>query len=322
MSIEKKHNLPYTPEWLANKIDSWIARKQIKDTNRYSVTRNNIYILPSKSGWLFLSSLIAILAGAINYNNSLAYLLCFFLTSLGFTAMLLTHSNLKNLTIFAKYSPATFPGQTIHFNYIIRSDNASNHIALQTEQNIFSVNQHADTDLTITEKAGARGQQHPSRFKLFTEFPLGLFHAWTQVQIENPVIVYPKPVKHDLISSDNTEASRQKKQQYGDDEFSGIRDFIKGDNPKSLAWKTIARTNQLYTKEFHTESGDSFIFDLDHLSHINNIEERLSILCSLILQASQDQLNYGLKLPGKTINPANSDTHRHQCLSALALYNP
>jgi len=316
----KPHNLPYTPEWLAQFIHRWIARKEKNTSSSFSITQKNIYILPSKAGWLFITSLIAILSGAINYNNSMVYLLCFFLVSLGFIAMIMTHKNLKNISIYSHPSNATFPGKTINFQFVAKSDNKNNHYSLQTNDQFFSVTPEQDAEFHISEKAHRRGRQNPGRFKIYTEFPLGLFHAWAQVNIENTVIVYPKPVKHHNEKTQFYDKNQQQRNIEGNDEFAGIRDFVKGDSPKSMAWKTIARTHQLYTKEFNTEAGDIVLFDFEQLHDVQNTEEKLSILCDLVLQANAEQLSYGLKLPNTTIKPDHGSSHLHHCLSALALY--
>lgn len=320
MSVEKTHKLPYTPEWLAQRINRYILKKNKTRQTFFTVDNRHVYILPSKAGWLFILSLLAILTGAINYNNSLGYLLCFFLSSMCFIAMIMTHKNIKNICIYSRPSPATFPGQSINYHFSVKPDDNISHIALQTENDIFSVHPDTMTEFTIRETAHSRGRQNPTSFKIFTEFPLGLFHAWTQVSIDNTVIIYPKPVKHDISETVFTEKNLRQRSIEGDDEFAGIRDFIKGDSPKSLAWKAIAKTNQLYTKEFESEAGDSLIFDFDQLTSIQNTEEKLSILCDLVLQANARQLNYGLKLPSTNISPGSSASHMHHCLTALALY--
>jgi len=318
---KKAHNLPYTPEWLARKIDGWIEKKHSKQNNKYTINKNNIYILPSKSGWLFILSLLAILAGAINYNNSLAYMLCFFLSSLGFIAMLQTHHNLKNISIYPKYSASTFPGNDIKFHYLAKSEDNRIHAAIKTDTgHTFLVNKSTETTFSIKEKAVKRGKQVASKFKLYSEFPLGLFHAWTQVQLHNQVIIYPKPVKYELKITNFNQGNQQSTLSAGDDDFSGVRDFIKGDSPKSMAWKTIARTSQLYTKEFTAETSDTLIFDIDSLQHTNNTEEKISILCDFILNASKEKLTYGLKLNSTLISPGHGAIHRHKCLTTLAMY--
>jgi len=318
-----QQNLPLVPDWLASKLDNWIKAKNHTHPSCYQINRKNIYILPSKSGWLFILTLIAILSGAINYNNSMAYLLCFFLASLGFIAMLQTHQNLNKLTIQPAQSHAVFCGQDIEYNYKISDQNFQNHYTLcfAHNSNSISVEKKSDAEFSVIEKSKKRGKQTASRFKIYTEFPLGLFHAWSQININNEIIIYPKPVKHLLTESSYQSGNKQATMVDGDD-FSGIREFRRGDSPKKLAWKSIAKTSQLYTKEFHTEAGEFLIFDFDQLSHINNTEEKLSILCALIIQAHNDKKDYGLKLPNKSIKPGHNEQHKHHCLTLLALYKP
>ena len=321
MSTKKSQNLPFVPEWLARKINDWIGRRNHNNFTKYKITRHNIYILPSKSGWLFILTLIAILSGAINYNNSMAYLLCFFLASLGFIAMLQTHQNLNGIIISSAHSSSVYCGRAVEFNFNVSTKDHQHHFAICTENNkSFSVKDDFTSEFFITETSKKRGRKNPDRFKIYTEFPLGLFYAWTQVKINNPVIIYPKPVKYSSIATSFFAGNKQKENLTGDDDYSGIREFKKGDSPKKLAWKAIAKTNQLYTKEFHTESGDYLIFDFDQLNHITNTEEKLSILCGLILNASKEKSTYGLKLPDKNIKPDHGDLHKHKCLSLLALY--
>jgi len=302
-------------------MDYWIKKKARQPRKSYSINRHNIYILPSKAGWLYIITLIAILSGAINYNNSPAYLLCFFLASLGFITMLQTHQNISQLIIYAEHSAPVFCHSPVDFIFHVTSDDNNRHIALETKanNNVFAVKGREKSQFIISEISNKRGLQYVSRFKLYSEYPLGLFHAWTQVEIINSAIIYPRPAPHNLMPTDFFAGEQQQSRHIGDDEFAGIRDFQKGDSPKSLAWKTIAKTNRLYTKEFHAETGDFLIFDYDKLTAINNTEERLSILCALVLKASQSAINYGLKLPAKTIKPSSGEAHKHKCLSSLAL---
>ena len=324
MNNENSQNQPIAPAWLSRKIENWIDKKSKKISQCFLINRKNIYILPTKSGWLFILTLIAILSGAINYNNSMAYLLCFFLTSLGFIAMLQTHQNLNNININAMHSLPTYCGKPIEFIFNISSTSQQRHYAINTETSseALSISANLQPKFIVTQKTIKRGQQNPTRFKISTEFPLGLFYAWAQIKINNPAIIYPKPIINNLQINEFLAGENLDKQQMGDDNYAGIRDYRKGDNPKRLAWKAIAKTGKMYTKEFSKESGDYLMFDFDKFEHTSNTEERLSLLCGLIISASDKKLNYGLKLPTKTINPDHGDFHKHNCLTLLALYKP
>ena len=48
-------------------------------------------------------------------------------------------------------------------------------------------------------------------------------------------------------------------------------------------------------------------------------ERKLSRLCAWVLQADRLGLDYGLRLPGKVISPGSGETHKRECLEALAL---
>ncbi len=56
-----------------------------------------IYILPTRHGYAFVLALCAMLLGAINYSNGLAYALTFLLASLALVSMLHANRNLAGL---------------------------------------------------------------------------------------------------------------------------------------------------------------------------------------------------------------------------------
>ena len=49
-------------------------------------------------------------------------------------------------------------------------------------------------------------------------------------------------------------------------------------------------------------------------------EQRLQLLTRAILDLSQGQEQFGLRLPGQEIQPGSGQAHVQQCLRALALY--
>ena len=50
------------------------------------------------------------------------------------------------------------------------------------------------------------------------------------------------------------------------------------------------------------------------------IEVCLSHLCRKVLEFHQEQRQFGLKLPGKVIEPGKGEAHQARCLQALALF--
>ncbi len=106
----------------------------------------------------------------------------------------------------------------------------------------------------------------------------------------------------------------------GDDEFNMLRAYRPGDPPKLIAWKALAREQELLTKEFNATASSELWLDFDDARGAD-VEARLSMLCHWVLQAERFGQSYGLRLPGVAIAPARGDAHRTRCLEALALWS-
>ena len=328
MAKTARYRLPLVPEFLARLIDRYIARKQSKHASSITLDRKRIYILPSRAGWVFMLIIFAILLGAINYNNSLAYLLCFFLGSVVFLAMLYTHQNINHITIRALAAEPVFAGQDAAFALSIENNNLNNHYAIQlstyahgSSQTFYVDDQQKQTRLSVKLPSQQRGWLKLDRLKLETEFPLGLFYAWSPIQLDAQVMIYPRPIDETSIhfqEFDQTSASDKKR--VGHDEFAGIREYHKGDSPRHMAWKAIARSGQLYTKLFEADVGSDIVLDFNQFDSRLDTETRLSILCAQIIDAERHQLRYSLKLPGVEQPVGRGDKHQHQCLRHLALF--
>src|SRR5690606_14124150 len=64
-----------------------------------TMVRRRVYIFFTRPGLLFLITLVVMLLGAVNYTNSMAYLLTFLLGSLLLVCILHTHRNLRGLVV-------------------------------------------------------------------------------------------------------------------------------------------------------------------------------------------------------------------------------
>ena len=59
---------------------------------------------------------------------------------------------------------------------------------------------------------------------------------------------------------------------------------------------------------------------LDYERVAGDVEERLSRLTGMALNAARSGREFGLVLPGATVRPGIGDLHRDSILQALALY--
>ncbi|MEJ2131071.1 MAG: DUF58 domain-containing protein, partial [Gammaproteobacteria bacterium] len=105
----------------------------------------------------------------------------------------------------------------------------------------------------------------------------------------------------------------------GSDDFVGMREYVPGDSPRQINWKSWARGAGLQVKEFGGYADRRVWLDWDSLAGLDG-EMRLSRLCGWALDAARQRVDYGLRLPGLSIEPDQGDRHRDEVLRALALF--
>jgi uncharacterized protein (DUF58 family) len=114
-------------------------------------------------------------------------------------------------------------------------------------------------------------------------------------------------------------AGQARAQAAGNDDFSGLRGYQRSDSPRHVAWKAVARNEDMLTKQFTGEAAAELWLDWARLAQFN-VEQRLSRLAGWVLEAERSGVHYGLRLPGVEIAPGRGDAHRGACLQALALH--
>ncbi|HZD95253.1 MAG TPA: DUF58 domain-containing protein [Candidatus Sulfotelmatobacter sp.] len=96
-------------------------------------------------------------------------------------------------------------------------------------------------------------------------------------------------------------------------------DYIPGESQRHIDWRAVARGQPLMTKQFTAEEEGVVYFDFSGL-HSTDVEEKLSQLALWVIEAERARRPYGLRLPGIEIPPSVGQTHFHQCLRALSLF--
>jgi len=159
------------------------------------------------------------------------------------------------------------------------------------------------------------------RLEIFTRYPIGLFHAWSYVDFDLRVVVYPRPdPSAGMPPAHSRSLTEEGIPVPGDEEFHMLRPYRPGDAPKLIAWKALAREQELLTKEFSAMASSELWIDWEEARAVD-VEARLSMLCHWVMVADRFGQSYGLRLPGLAIAPSRGDAHRTRCLEALALFN-
>ena len=294
------------------------------DVGRVTLNRRRIYILPTRRGLFFALLLLLLLLGSINYALSLGFVLTFLLAGLGHVAMLHTYRNLSGIQINAVAATPVFTGEQAQFQVSIEAPGTRPAIGLhfkkQLPQWIDLLEPDAQT-VTIPIAATRRGWLVPGRFTIFTNFPLGLFRAWSYVDFGTRCLVYPRPLPSPLrVQGEHTEqGGTRNTQQEGADDFSNLREYRIGDAPRHVAWKASTKNDQLLTKQFIHPGAATLWLDWQTLGDADT-ETRLSRLADMVLAAERTQQPYGLRLPGSEYAPGLGHAQRERCFKALALF--
>ncbi len=283
-------------------------------------------MLPTRSGWLFAAVVVALLLVALNYNNGLAYALCFLLAAVALVSMLYTDRNLLGLRVTSAPCPGVFAGEIARFTINLINDTATPRYAVLVEQGRRSVARvdvpaRGSTSVVLEKPARQRGWLDCPSFMLATRFPLGIFYSWSRpLAPTTRCLVYPRPAPPQPWPTPVPEATPVAVwHRHTGDDFAGVREYVAGDPPRHVHWKAAARGGTLLTKQFAGGEGTRIMLDYGALDGLP-AEERLSRLTRLVLDAETAGLEYGLKLPGTEIAPARGGAHRNECLRALALF--
>ncbi len=292
--------------------------------NIATLNARQIYILPSRWSIFYILMLIALLIGAINYTLSLAYFVLFLLASLAHTAMLHTWRNLAYLQISVIGAKPVFVGDVIEVSLEIKElknrDRHAIHIYFADNPAItYSIQANQSIRLALPLITSQRGYLRIPRIKTYTEYPLSLFHAWSNVDSVFECLVYPKPSqeKKPMPSTVDTNRKGNDAAYQGDEDFIGHKTYQIGDLPSKVDWKASSRGIGMYSKKYAGEASKSIFLDWAHTT--GDKETRISQLTRWVIDAHAAKIKYGLKLGGGLdFAPNNTEAHYHHCLAALA----
>src|SRR5687768_9943118 len=307
-------------------LSTWLFQLRGPEHGEVVLVQRRIFILPTRSGVLFAFVLVLMLTGSINYMLSLGFILTFLLASLAISAILHTFRNLAGLRITAARTPPVFAGDIAHFRICLHNPTRAERYSLaltrdRREVTVVDVPAEGSAVAAASVPAPRRGVLRPGRLTLFTRFPVGLFHAWSYVDLDTHCVVYPRPapVGQPLppIKAGGSDGAGLA---LGRDDFAGLRQYHPGDSPRHIAWKAAARGQGLLTKQFIGRAAAELWLTLDALPRNLGLEESLSRLARWVLDAHAAGLAYGLELPGVVVPMGTGEGHRDRCLEALALF--
>ncbi|MGX2042175.1 DUF58 domain-containing protein [Methylocaldum sp. MU1018] len=291
-----------------------------------ALSHRRIFILPSRSGFALALLLLVQWLTAINYGNNLAFILTFLLAAAAMSSMLYSYRNLSGLSIGVGKTSPVFAGDQACFELRLSNPAALPRYAIDlklkgAEPVRLDIPAERSVPAILRVRAERRGWLELDTVTISTAFPLGIFYAWSPINLKHRVLVYPRPARERLpfpLSAGERAAARP---QDSSDEFQGLRVYRPGDPFKHIHWKSLAKGRGPLVKQY--AGGEAEVLHLNWTeTKGRSAEECLSRLCRWVLDAEQAGMRYSLGLPGTAIAPGRGASHCRKCLEALALFDP
>lgn len=307
-----------------NRLTRWLFGLRGADALPFRLSPRRVYILPSRTGLAFLGLLAGMLLGSINYGLAMGYLFTFLLLGLFCATLFATWRNLTGLTVLAVDSEPAFAGGVLTFTFHLADSEGrprrSIGLSAAGAGPVFTeVAATGQVRIGLDRPAPVRGRAPLGVVRVFSEYPLGLFHAWALFEPDVTGIVWPRPAgPYPLPCDVGEKTGNSGASQRGTEDFEGLRSYAQGDPPSRIAWKTLARHAEPLVKRFQSPQGGALWLDWADLGGLD-VEARLSQLAAWVLAAERATRPYGLRLPAQSLPAGLGQAHRNRCLTALAL---
>lgn len=302
------------------------ARLPRSDTQE--LTQRNVYILPTRAGWMLLLTLVILLIAAINYQINLGYLLTFMLAGAAAIGMYSCHNNLRGIHLHLHPPTAVFAGQALPLKIELAQQGKHPRygigMALLDSEDWawLDVPAQGRASVQLAWPAAQRGWHACPTLSAQTHYPLGHFRVWTVWCPASQILVYPQPENPCPplpvgMPTAGEQASISSHAASG--EFDGVRPYRRGDAFKTLVWKKMAKGGELVSRDSQQLHSTQLCLDYQQTGGLQGKEARLSRLTAWVLAAHEQELCYGLRLPNTEIAPDSGAAQRDRCLQALAL---
>jgi len=325
-----------------SRVNQWFINR-ISPRDTVTLTQRNVYILPTRPGFMLGATLLVLLVASINYQLNLGYVLTFLLTGSAVVGMHVCHGTLRGITMNLIAPAACFAGASAPIGINILSQRRSVRYGIGLA--VLGTNHWSWTDVPaqgsskvqVAFKPTGRGKHPVPTLTAETRFPLGTFRVWTVWRPAAQMLVYPEPELHPppLPPGEPRSGGATTTQRQSTGEFDGVRAYRRGDPLKLVVWKKAAKADELVSRDAQQVQRFELWLDLAHTgvaggvarsvargaeSGAGPLEHQLSRLCAWVLLAEKQGLQYGLRLAGLEIAPNSGEAHKKNCLQALALY--
>ena len=314
-----------SPHWRRLRgIAMSLTRPRAPEVLPVAIDRRRVYVLPTRFGMFYAVLLLGMAAGALNYNNNPALLLCLLLGGAGLASLIAAQMQLTGMSVTAIDAEPVPAGQPLWLRVHVQADPSRIRRGLRVdheeagESSLLNLEQGRG-EAEIPLATHRRGWQDVPKLRIHTTRPLGLARAWSYVWTLHPVLVYAAPEASGPPLPGGAGEQAQTRLHPSGDDVHHLRGYRPGDARRAIAWKPSARRDALLVREYEQPLGTEVVLDWMQLGNLP-YEARVSRLARWVDEAERDGRRYRLALPGQpALGPDRGAAHRHACQRALAL---
>ncbi len=266
-----------------------------------------IAVRPTARGWQALVVGILVLGVAIAVGTTQFFQLAYLLIALVIAALLLGLFNSRNLGFSRKVSSGAriTVGQPARVVLSLSGGSFFGGSRVEVKDRLpdlrsFEVSapeEGKDGEIEVSVTFARRGIYELGPAAVRVEDPFGMLRFTKEFEERTEVLVYPEihelsgfPLRGSSARSVNQGAFGRQ-----GDEFSGIREYRRGDDRRHIHWKSLARTGELYVKEFARHAPKRYTVALDMRRQglrapEREVEDAVSAAASMLNHLAEERL--------------------------------
>ncbi len=309
-------------------------RKRMTLNNGDILDAKHIFILPNKNGYIFLSVLVVMIFFGLNYENNLILIVAFLAVSVLITSLFLTYHNLLGVSVKVQDPQYDiFAGNAITLPVYINSNKHRpiRNLLITTAHGpaLFVNDIPGNTQSSISLPPLKRGFRKVKRLSVSTNYPLGLFQAFSYIEPHLSILVLPQPETCEYLLQKTPQSSNLMHENTnntqrlissiakGNDEICGLKPYRMGEPINLIDWRQSAKGRGIMIKDFSADQNMSFYLTKDSIKSLD-LEEQISMLTYAVIDLTMRNIQFGFDFNGLTYKPDCSRDHRQRILISLA----
>ncbi len=304
----------------------------------WRVFRPRRTIRPTRDGWWCLFAAVGLGIAAVNTGNNLLYLLSSMLLGLIVVSGILSEAVMRGIRLAPLLPEEWYAGRpalagalvanrkrrvtsySLTLDVLPRGGPADRVIALPR------VPAGEDRMVTWEVTMPRRGRHRLGGVRLSTRFPFGIFVKAGRVALDEEVLVFPAvgpPPDQLLRQAGGAGAAPSRRRGRGSDLYN-LRDYVAGDDPRLIHWRSSAKTAVLTVRELEAETALDTRIVLDGVGARDEArrERGLSDAASVAAHLLRGGARVELVGAGVAVPLGHGRAHLRRILTALALYVP